>query len=218
MPRSTNQAKAGNRSQALPKTNAKPGPVWIGWVRYSLQLTPVDFFLFDAGAGDVDADNVPKKELSVEWDAKGKPFIDEKNEQYLIPATSVKGAISHRVAYHYNIPNPNKQTQSIQQNLPDADSVPIDLETAILGNLQKEYPDLFPANGSDFSTQLQNLPLASTDPRWKAVMEYLETITLDHLPAYEEYQRDLNETLANNKQNHVGEQNKAVKDAIWLGQ
>lgn len=185
---------------------ANPGWANPGWALYSLQLAPVDFFLFDAGAGDVDADNVPKKELSVEWDANGKPSIDDRNEHYLIPATSVKGAISHRTAYHYNV----LHKQSIQQNLPNADSVAIDLETAILSNLQKKYPDLFPATVSDFSAHLQNLPLGSSDPRWKAIMEYLETITLDHLPAYEEYKRDLTETLANNKQNHVGENNVAV--------
>lgn len=180
-----------------------------GWVLYSLKLTPIDFFLFDAGAGDVDADNVPKKELSVDWAANGKPFINEKNEQYLIPATSVKGAISHRTAYHYNVLN--KQTQSIQQNLPDADSVPIDLEMAILGNLQEQYPDLFPPTVSDFSAHLQDLSLNSSDPRWKEITAYLDTITLNELPAYELYELDLKETLADNKKNHVGEQNKAVE-------
>ncbi len=188
------------------QTDDYPGWAYPGWIRYSLQLTPADFFLFDAGAGDVDADNVPKKELSVEWDANEKPFIDKKNEQYLIPATSVKGAISHRTAYHYNF----LKGQTIQRNLPDADSVPIDLKTAILDNLQKEYPDLFPPTVSDFSAHLQNLTLSSSDPRWKEITACLETITLVELPAYGEYQQDLNETLANNKQNHVGENNVAV--------
>ena len=191
------------------QTNDYPGWANPGWVRYSLQLTPENFFLFDAGAGDVDADNIPKKELSVEWSADGKPFIEQANEQYLIPATSVKGAVSHRTAYHYNWLN--KKTQSIQQNLPDADSVPIDLEKAVLGNLQEQYPDLFPANTTDFSTQLQKMTLSSSDPRWKEIMAYLETITLDELPAYGEYKQDMKETLTNNKKNHVGEQNKAVE-------
>lgn len=190
------------------KSNDKPEN-YPGWVRYTLQLTPVDFFLFDAGVGDKDANNIPKKELSVEWKANGKPSIERDNEQYLIPATSVKGAISHRTAYHYNVLN--KQTQSIQQNLPDADSVPINLETAVLGKLQEQFPDLFSANGPDFGTQLQNLVLSSSDPRWKEIITSVDTITLDNLPVYETYERDLKEILTYNKVSHVGENNKAVE-------
>jgi len=72
-----------------------------GWYKYVLKLLPEDFFLFGSGFGDDDADMIPVKEDKIVWDEKtGFPeFIED---CILIPATSVKGAISHRVAYHYN--------------------------------------------------------------------------------------------------------------------
>ena len=71
------------------------------WVKYHLTLNPEDFFLFGSGFGDEDADMTPVKESYIQWDennGRGK-FI---NDALLIPATSLKGALAHRVAYHYN--------------------------------------------------------------------------------------------------------------------
>lgn len=67
---------------------------------YELELEADDFFLFGAGMGDADADEIPVTECMVAWDDKGKPYI--KSKQTLIPASSVKGAILHRTLYHYN--------------------------------------------------------------------------------------------------------------------
>ena len=69
------------------------------WKKYVLSLTPSNFFLFAAGYGDDEADLVPLKETVVKW-VKGKGLI--KDEYSIIPASSVKGAVSHRIAYHYN--------------------------------------------------------------------------------------------------------------------
>lgn len=68
-------------------------------VKYHLNLQPDDFFMFSSGYGDNEVDAVAKKEIVVEWD-NGKPKFSE--EKMLIPATSVKGAISHRTAFYYN--------------------------------------------------------------------------------------------------------------------
>ena len=72
------------------------------WIKYELLLNPNDFYLFGSGFGDEDADMTPVSEVSIKWDFKeGTP--PEFNTKYiLIPATSIKGAISHRVAFHYN--------------------------------------------------------------------------------------------------------------------
>lgn len=70
-------------------------------VVYNLTLKPVDFFLFGAAYGDEDADIVPVKEDVVVWTDDSKPNF-EKKQQMLIPASSIKGALAHRVAYHYN--------------------------------------------------------------------------------------------------------------------
>jgi CRISPR/Cas system CSM-associated protein Csm3 (group 7 of RAMP superfamily) len=69
------------------------------WIKYTLTLKPLNFFLFSSGFGDEEADMTPVKENYVDW-STGKPEIKESKS--LIPATSVKGAISHRTAYHWN--------------------------------------------------------------------------------------------------------------------
>lgn len=71
-----------------------------GFSYYSLTLKPDDFFSFGAGHAEGDVDSVPKKEKIIAWDDKNEPVFSE--DYFLIPATSLKGAISHRVAYHYN--------------------------------------------------------------------------------------------------------------------
>lgn len=70
---------------------------------YTLSLTPDSFFLFGSGFGDDKADMTPVKEEKVIWDIKAghlEGHLD--NELVLIPATSVKGALAHRVAFHWN--------------------------------------------------------------------------------------------------------------------
>lgn len=71
-----------------------------GWTKYELKLEPLDFFLFGSGMGDEDADNTPMTDIVVEWNEQGKPCFSK--QKTLIPATSVKGALAHRTAYHFN--------------------------------------------------------------------------------------------------------------------
>lgn len=74
------------------------------------QLRPENFFLFGSGFGDDDADMTPVKEQKVIWkDGKGELTAYE----YLIPASSVKGALAHRTAFHYN------QIRTDEQGNPD---------------------------------------------------------------------------------------------------
>lgn len=67
------------------------------WTHYQLKLKPLDFFMFGSGMGDSDADNVYVSELVV---SQGESV--DSNKRVLIPGSSVKGAIAHRTAYHYN--------------------------------------------------------------------------------------------------------------------
>lgn len=69
------------------------------WHEYVLELKPLDFFLFSSGFNDDDADMTPVTEARITWDGNCGEF---KHEAILIPATSVKGAIAHRVAYYWN--------------------------------------------------------------------------------------------------------------------
>ncbi len=98
----------------LDKTSSLNDPFWekqetfdsnpeteTGWYHYEIILEPEDFFLFGSGFGNDKADITPVTEKRINWEwTKGKPTYQ--TDYILIPGTSVKGAISHRVAFHYN--------------------------------------------------------------------------------------------------------------------
>ena len=63
-----------------------------GWLFYELNLTPNDFFIFGSGFGDDNVDDTPLTEQ----------VNGGRGKQTVIPASSIKGALSHRVAYYYN--------------------------------------------------------------------------------------------------------------------
>ncbi len=65
---------------------------------YTLRLQPDDFFIFSEGFGDDKVDNRPKMEEVMEY-KEDKISFEEKT---VIPASSIKGAIAHRVCFHYN--------------------------------------------------------------------------------------------------------------------
>ena len=71
------------------------------WVTYTLHLHSDSFFLFGSGMGDVDgtADMTAVSERMVEGPDNNRTLSDP---YVLIPASSIKGALAHRVAYHYN--------------------------------------------------------------------------------------------------------------------
>lgn len=70
-------------------------------LHYQISLLPENFFLFGSGFGDSDADMIPVREDYISlWDENGIPSFCE--QCGLIPASSVKGALSHRLAYHWN--------------------------------------------------------------------------------------------------------------------
>ncbi len=71
-----------------------------GILKYKLSLKPDSFFIFSEGFGDKETDNKPITEDVIEYGAEnGKISFTEKT---VIPASSIKGAIAHRVCYHYN--------------------------------------------------------------------------------------------------------------------
>jgi CRISPR/Cas system CSM-associated protein Csm3 (group 7 of RAMP superfamily) len=69
------------------------------WTKYDLTLTPEDFFLFGSGAEDKEAKMTPVTESFIDWSPNPAKF---KDNNILIPASSLKGALSHRVAFYYN--------------------------------------------------------------------------------------------------------------------
>ena len=66
--------------------------------KYTLKITPDDFFMFGSGFGDSDADQTAVYEKVIDY--KKAKLSDN---MILIPASSIKGAIAHRTVYHYNL-------------------------------------------------------------------------------------------------------------------
>jgi len=66
-------------------------------LQYILKIKPDDFFLFGSGFGDSDADMTPVYEEVIDYEKK---CLSKK--QILIPASSIKGALSHKTTFHYN--------------------------------------------------------------------------------------------------------------------
>lgn len=69
-------------------------------ITYTLKIKPDDFFMFGSGFGDEDADQTPVVEQVIDYEKKGLS-----HNHIFIPASSLKGAIAHRTAYHYNLQN-----------------------------------------------------------------------------------------------------------------
>jgi CRISPR/Cas system CSM-associated protein Csm3 (group 7 of RAMP superfamily) len=93
----------GSFNEALPNAN-----VLVGFEnkshlkRYQLELVPRDFFIFQESnrAIEDEADMLAKKEETLVWGNSDEPKMSE--GLYLIPASSLKGALSHRSLFHYN--------------------------------------------------------------------------------------------------------------------
>ena len=66
--------------------------------KYTLKIKPDDFFIFGSGFGDEDADITPVYEEEIDYN---KQALSKR--KILIPATSIKGAVSHRTAFYYNL-------------------------------------------------------------------------------------------------------------------
>jgi len=64
---------------------------------YTLSIKPEDFFMFGSGFGDKEADQTPVYEKVIDYETA---LLSD--NQILIPASSIKGAISHRTAFYYN--------------------------------------------------------------------------------------------------------------------
>lgn len=103
--------KSEDRKSYINKSSSLAAP-WEGdkyeftnnseqWDRYELSLTPTDFFMFGSGFGDEDVDMKPVEECYIKWNGN-KPEFVKSSQVVLIPASSLKGALAHRVAYHYN--------------------------------------------------------------------------------------------------------------------
>lgn len=70
-----------------------------GLTHYRLSLKPESTFIFSSANPDKDVDNTPTVEEVMEYQEDGKIMFKTKT---LIPGSSIKGTLSHRLAYRYN--------------------------------------------------------------------------------------------------------------------
>lgn len=123
------------------------------WEKVKLKLRPKDFFLFGAGTvqqtADLKAlqdqadmraegrpveepisakwlDAVAKKECYFQWTSAGAVW----QERYLMPGTSIKGALSHRLAYHYNRLT-GETIESVGDLAPEKSGVKFNMQAAL---------------------------------------------------------------------------------------
>lgn len=164
----------------------------INWTKYSLTLTAKDFFLFSAGFGDEDADSKPKTESFFKW-TTGQPILTE--EKYLLlPATSIKGAIAHRVAYHYN------KSKNIFIGTPSVLKTFLDTETAV--------------NSFDFGLVEIDFDMPSDSPKWKKLEEDIKVLSYKQSSHWQDFEMDLKGEIKHLKSTNnlpIGENNEAVK-------
>lgn len=114
-----------------------------GWTKYELKLQPEDFFLFGSGFGDDEADMTPVKGKKVVWD-NGVGSL--KDNLVLIPATSVKGALAHRVAFYYN-----KLKKIYAENLHSNEE-----RKSVVGKNNEAVKKLFGSEGDGVGDKMEN--------------------------------------------------------------
>lgn len=102
------------------------------YTKYELKLTPNDFFMFGSGFGDDEADMTPVVEKVIDYDKK-----DLTEEKVLVPASSIKGAISHRTTYYYNLLN---------EIFIELDKTPYENVESIFGAKKDKYEEGFKGN------------------------------------------------------------------------
>lgn len=143
------------------------------WERYSLRLSPSDFFIFGAGYGDEEADRISKKEKFIQW-KDGKPKLLEE-DFILIPATSIKGALWHRVAFHFNRESGNFIGE-LKNNQAPGKKFPVEIFTQQLENLISNQEISITSEDDIYENLIQKIEDFRFEDKedWKKYMEYLE--------------------------------------------
>lgn len=66
-------------------------------------------------------DRLPLRERRIEWGGKGGKVVDDAKAPFLLPATSVKGALRHRTTFHAHRLNQRWLNGQAQSECPEAD-------------------------------------------------------------------------------------------------
>lgn len=134
----------------MPKGAAGKMPVATAQlIHYRLDIQPRDFFFFGGSEFDNDVDARYKTERKIIWN--GNKGELQKEGYILIPATSVKGALSHRTAYHYNKMNgsfidlnrkPEELNNAMQARISELETMTLKELEEIQRNKEAEYESI----------------------------------------------------------------------------
>ena len=148
--------------------------------------------MFGAGFGDEDADNKPKTECYFDWQS-GVPQLSD--EMLLLPGSSIKGIISHRVAYHYNV----LKGEKIGVNAAIALNTTVDINQ-VIEELFKKYD----VNAMNYD---------SNSPQWQIIENEIKALTISDAGIWQDFENNLTTEVESKKNiiGPIGENNKAVE-------
>lgn len=189
-------------------TEPASAPISDKWKTYTLRLTARDFFQFGRGVGGETTtgkrnkdgkkgwvNQLPKRETTVIWE-DGKPkLLTEEKAPYLLPATSIKGALSHRTAFHFN----KLQERFIEdQEMP---TVPApDYDTIVA--------ELLDDDGTMPRTQQE---IKAAIERLQDQKNRINELDFKTSEAYNTYTKELAAIQKDDRRPNVGENNEAIR-------
>lgn len=118
------------------------------WTKYELDLTPEDFFLFGSGFENEEANITPVTESYIQWDEQNQGKFE--SNAILVPASSIKGALAHRIAFYWN----KKEERYAFNNKKEEKN--LDKENYIPPLVGKENPAILALFGSEGTQTNEN--------------------------------------------------------------
>ncbi len=194
------------------------------WTTYSIEISPENYFLFGSGEIELDkaiqqvdekeddpigeetaetrsqwTDQNPKREAYFDWSSGQAVLKNDQKSDFIIPGTSIKGALAHRVAFYYNQLNGSTIENSGTAEIDD-EELSFNIEEAI-----KSF---------QLNVEIDKMNYAPDSPEWDRWEKEIQGWSIEELESWEHYKEkitDLVDTEVNEKFLPVGENNPAVR-------
>lgn len=204
--------------------NTKTAPE-NGWTTYELSIQPENFFLFGSGELEFDLSiikdgksekkepkyevdwlkSAPKREPWIDWSTEKAVIKSEGEQEFILPGTSIKGALSHRVAFHYNrlahkAEIPGHTIESSGSFSSDFEELGFDLDQA-LASFQ-------------LNVDIDKMNYPPDSPEWDRWEERIKEMSIEDADLWKDYEEKIEDLLhgrENPQTTPVGENNPAVR-------